>query len=260
MRGLSFDTNVLSLLPSDGAAVPAFRRFLATFGSLDQLYIVFTAPPSESIGDYDDRIERWIVALREAPEIVRVDAGLVDTSRDLSWLADHQLLLFPDSALKQSLARLRPAGMLDAIESRRQLLEVPSQEVTRLVREDPLGLFDVLRDQLGGAPAGLNILVGRRGYVTKDDRRRLVIAQPRRPPFDSKFSHALFARLATIQNGVSASERVDQLNEQKKPQLEIDITGGHRIGIETEAMIRRESISNTVGSLALILPLLYIVF
>src|SRR3954452_10117680 len=93
IRRLAFDTDVLSLLPRDGRVIPAFRTFLATFGSLDQLYIVFSAPAGQSIADYDDDIEAWITALRQSPEIARVDSGTVDTPRDFSWLADHQLLL-----------------------------------------------------------------------------------------------------------------------------------------------------------------------
>ena len=36
--------------------------------------------------------------------------------------------------------------------------------------------------------------------------------------------------------------------------------GGHLIAIDTEAVVKRESIWNSVGSLLLILPLLYVVF
>ncbi len=44
------------------------------------------------------------------------------------------------------------------------------------------------------------------------------------------------------------------------PPLDVEFAGGHRIAVETEAVVRRESILNTVGSLALILPLLFLVF
>ena len=92
-RGLTFDTDVLSLLPRDGRVIPAFRTFVEHFGSLDELYVVFTAPEGHAIADYDDEIEAWVDALRAAPEITRVDTGIVDRSRDLGWLADRQLLL-----------------------------------------------------------------------------------------------------------------------------------------------------------------------
>ena len=105
IQRLRFDTDVLSLLPRDGRAIPAFRSFLASFGSLDQLYIVFSAPAGQSISDYDEQIDAWIDALRKAPEVTRVDSGTVDTSQDIGWLADRQLLLFRDDALEKALKR-----------------------------------------------------------------------------------------------------------------------------------------------------------
>ncbi len=260
IRRLTFDTDVLSLLPRDGRAIPAFRSFLAGFGSLDQLYIVFSAPAGRSIADYEEEIDAWIDALRKTPEIARVDSGTVDTSHDIGWLADRQLLLFHEDALAKALERFGGDGMRRAVADRRALLAVPSPEIAQLVRQDPLGLFDLMREQLGGSHAGLNIGMTEGGYVTKDGRRRLVIAQPTRPPYDAGFSRSLFSRLEIVRASVSARPADVDPADDKRPPLEVELAGGHRIAIETEALVRRESISNTVGSLALILPLLFVVF
>src|SRR5262245_9289087 len=83
VRRLSFDTDVLSLLPRTGRVIPAFRTFIDRFGGMDDLYIVFTAPQGQSIADYDTEIEAWIARLRGTPAIARVDTGLVDPTRDL---------------------------------------------------------------------------------------------------------------------------------------------------------------------------------
>ena len=87
--------------------------------------------------------------------------------------------------------------------------------------------------------------------MTPDGSSRLIIAHPNRPPYDADFSRALDARL----RGIAA-----QQNETSQPPLSVEFAGGHRIAVETEAFIRRESIMNTVGALALILPLLYLLF
>src|SRR5213596_1594804 len=118
---LSFDTDVLSLLPKDGRVIPAFRKFLARFGSLDQLYVMFSAPEGQSIADYGDQIDAWVAALRAAPEIARVDAGVVDQTRDFGWLADRQLLLLGDGPLDEAFRRLRPGGLQAAVAARREL-------------------------------------------------------------------------------------------------------------------------------------------
>ena len=261
VRRLTFDSDVLALLPQNGRVIPAFRDYLARVGSLDQLYVVFTAPDDHTIGDYEDEIDAWIEALRAAPEIERVDTGTVDRTRNFEWLADRRLLLLRGPALDDALFRLQPDGMAKAVANSRQLLSVPSSDVTELVRYDPLGLLALVRESLGGAQQGLNIGVTSGGYISRDSQSRLIIARPTRPPFDAAFSRALDGRLTAIAAEVASAraENVDPDDEQLPP-LAVDFAGGHRVAVETEAAVRRESIWNTVGSLALILPLLFLVY
>lgn len=258
---LSFDADVISLLPRQGAAIPAFRDYLHRFGSLDQLYVVFTAPDGHAIADYHDEVEAWAEQLRAAPEIARVDAGLLDRSRDWQYVADRELLLLPAPLLEQALQRFAPEGLRMALDASRQLLAVPSPEIAAAVQQDPLALLPLLADSLGGANAGFN-LGATAGYVTPDGTRRLVMARPAQPPYDTEFSHALLARLDTIAASRRAAAESDAGLDQDdvKPPLEVAFAGGHRIAVETEALVRQESIWNSVGSLALILPLLFIVF
>jgi uncharacterized protein len=253
---LRFDTDVLHLLPQSGTAVPAFERFLTRFGTLDQLFIVYTAPSGYQIADYAQSVDRAVDALRRAPEVRRVDAGTIDPARDWSYLADRQLLLLQGKRLDDALARLGTASMVRAIEDRRALLAVPSPAVQALVSQDPLGLFDLMRDELGAITPGLLPRPGDEGYVTADGRSRLVIVQPTRPPYDTAFSRQLFQRLGEVQKQpVPRDDAFDEL-----PALGVAYAGGHRIAIETEALVRRESITNGLGSLALILPVLFLVF
>ncbi len=259
IRRLSFDTNVLSLLPRDGRVIPAFRTFVERFGSFDDLYVVFTAPEGSAIADYDAEVERWIDHLRAIPELSRVDTGLADRSRDLRWLADRQLLLLGEQALDRALRRLGGDGMGEAIASRRELLALPSPEIADMVRQDPLGLYDLLREQLGGAQAGANLGGTEGGYVTPDSRSRLVIARPTHPPYDTDFSRALMAALDRGRAETLTPGAASRAEEPPLP-LHVEFAGGHRIASETEAVVKRESILNTIGALALILPLLFIVF
>jgi hypothetical protein len=112
----------LSLLPRDSRVIRSFRTFLARFGSLDQLYVVFTAPEGHAISEYADEIAVWADRLRAAPEIARVDAGVVDRTRNFGWLADHQLLVLHGRLLDEALRRLSPDGMPTAVAARRDLL------------------------------------------------------------------------------------------------------------------------------------------
>jgi len=262
MRGLSFDTDILSLLPRDGRAAPAFRSFVASFGGVDDVYVVLTAPAGHEISEYEDDVDAWRNGLKAMPEIVRVDTGLVDESRDLSWLADRRLLLLADDKLDRAIARFSGDGLVDAVRARREMLAVPSPAIASLVRHDPLGLYDLLREQLGGTQAGINLGVTEGGYVASDLRSRLLIAKPSQPPFDAEFSRALMTRLDALRDEMSQRAGPGQVagSEEARQPLQVQFAGGHRIALETESVIRRESILNTVGSLALILPLLFLVF
>lgn len=262
IRRLSFDSNILSLLPSEGRIFESFTTFVSRFGTLDQLYVVFTAPDGHTIAEYRDDVEAWVEALRAAPEIERVDAGVPDRSRDLSWLGDRQFLLFSGPALDDALRRFTPEGVRKNVIASRELLAVPSSDVAAIVRQDPLGLFDLLRATLGGPQTGLSIGAGTEGYVTANRRGRLVIARPNRPPFDLAFSHALDRRLQGIRESMAATAAAspDAGDDPPPPPMQVEVAGGHRIAVETESIVRRESILNSAGSLALILPLLFLVF
>ena len=136
---LTFDTDVLSLLPRTGQVIPAFRTFVEHFGSLDELYVVFTAPEGHAISDYRDDVEDWIARLRTTEQIARVDAGLADPSRKLDWLADRQLLLLRTETLHSA---LRPFSRRRDAHGRCQPARAPRAAIAvdrRVVRQDPLG-------------------------------------------------------------------------------------------------------------------------
>ena len=258
LRQITFDANVLRLLPARGEAVPAFRTFLDRFGTLDDLYVVFTAPGDHTIDEYADEIDAWVGRLRQLPELTRVDSGVPDGTRDWRWLLDRELLLFDHATLDEAIRRLNPADPKPAalqLNKARELLTVPSPEIVAMVQQDPLGLHDLLRQQLGGQGAAA-FGVSTEGYVSGDSKQRLLIARPSQPPYDTDFSHRLFDRL----NSIPRSSQAIADSDEPLPPLEVQFAGGHRIAIEAEAVVKRESIVNGVGSLALILPMLFLVF
>ena len=258
LRHITFDANVLRLLPARGEAVPAFRTFLEQFGTLDDLYVVLEAPEGHAITEYDDHVEMWVNALRGVPELTRVDSGRGDGGRDWSWLLERELLLLNDRALGDALARLKPDAMPAALASTRELLAIPSPEIAAMVRDDPLGFHDLLRRQFAGAPSPLPIGAAGDGYLSADGRRRLLIARPTQSPYDTEFSHQLFDRLQSLPRTLAALPAIEDADA--LPPLNVTFAGGHRIAIEAEEVVKRESIVNGIGSLALILPMLFIVF
>jgi hypothetical protein len=240
------DSNVLHLLPQQGPAVQAFQQYLESFGSLDRLYLVFEAPAPQEIGDYDTEIDAYVLSLRALPEIASVDAGVADASRDWTYLLDRQLLLLDPSQLDAALARFRPPALDEALAASRQRLTMPAPELRALVQQDPLGLLADLRDRLASERLPFSLDPTQAGYVSSDGRSRLVIARPVRPPYDSAFAQQLNAR-------------VDALAGVLPPDVRVRAAGGYRVSAETETVIRRESIRNSVSSFVAITTLIVLV-
>jgi predicted exporter len=171
-------------------------------------------------------------------------------------LSDRVLLLVTPGQ-PELLERFQPARLAAQVASTRELLSLPSPEMADLVRSDPLGLLLSLRDRLAGAAAGMKLDAASGAYVSTDGRSRLLLARPKRPPFDTAFGRALFARLDTIERDLV---RAHAASGEDTPLPRIRFAGGHAIALEMEGLMRGESIWNAIGALVVILPLLYFAF
>src|SRR5690606_8596971 len=114
------------------------------------------------------------------------------------------------------------------------LLAVPSRDVRELVRQDPVGFFALLRDALGASAPAIAADPTAAGIQSADGRRRLIIARPRRPPFDTTFSHALDDRLRRLQADLRGRTGPADEDGNPLPPLGVEFAGGHRIAVETE--------------------------
>ena len=195
---ISFDANILRLLPQRSPSVRAFQLFLQDFGSLDHLYIVLDSPGA--IGDHGALVDAYIDGLRDVPEIESVDTQLFEPGRDWSYLSDRELYLLGADGAGAALARFRSPRLDGEIVHARDLLSMPSADVKTLVRQDPLGLLAMLRDRLSREKGFVSFDPAQDGYVSQDGRSRLVIVKPKGPPFDTDFCKALFGRLSAVES------------------------------------------------------------
>jgi predicted exporter len=259
---LSFDANILRLLPRNAPASRSFALYLQQFGTVDHVYILFEVPRGQDIADHEAFIDGYVERLRRAPDIASVDAELFDDLKDWNYLFDRALLLLGKDEAEAALARLTPSGMAAQLTRSRSLLAMSSPQVKAYVQQDPLGVLALLRDKIGRSQALVEFDPGRRGYVSRDGRSRLVLAKPIRPPFDTDFCKRLFARLSDIEASARAAAGDDR--EEDDPQGARDVTvqvaGGYRIALDAERVIRREMVVNTASSLVVLLLLVVVVF
>ena len=120
---VSFDANILRLLPQRAQSVRDFQAFLQNFGSLDHLYVVFDT--SGAIGDHGELVDRYVEALRGAPEIESVDAQLFEPGKDWSYLSDRELYLLGADGAAAALTRFRSPQLDRELAHARDLLSMP---------------------------------------------------------------------------------------------------------------------------------------
>ena len=73
--------------------MPAFRTLLERFGTLDDLYVVFSAPDGHTVDEYEGEIDAWVDGASAAPELTSCrQRAASTTSRDWGWLADARAL------------------------------------------------------------------------------------------------------------------------------------------------------------------------
>lgn len=265
---LSFETNILQLLPQNGPAIGAFEKYLQHFGTLDHIYVLLETPKGR-IADEEEFVEAYVRRLRALPEISSVDAALFDEVKDWGYLFDRELLLLGPGEAEAALRGLRPDAIAAELARTRGMLAMGSPDVKAYVQQDPLGLLRRLRERMGRGRALVSFDPSQTGYVSSDGRSRLVIAKPTRPPFDTDFSKRLFAQLARVEaqarrDAATRDREADGL-EPAEPapageQVRVQVAGGYRVALEAERQIRRESIVNSVSSLAGLLFLVFVVF
>jgi predicted exporter len=255
---ISFDANVLKLLPRKGPAASSFGAYLEYFGTVDHIYVLFEVPPGGEISDRETFVDRYVERLRKAPEIAAVDAELFDDVKDWNYLFDRELLLLGTDAARVALARFAPPAMAGELAKTRGLLAMSSPEVKAYVQKDPLGLVGLLRDRLGRGRSLIESDPTQKGYVSRDGRSRLVMAKPVRPPFDIAFCKRLFARLANVEAAARTAAAADEGDP--PTDVTVRVAGGYRIALEAERVIRSELIFNSIFSLVGLLLLVFIVF
>ncbi|MES1254298.1 MAG: MMPL family transporter, partial [Acidobacteriota bacterium] len=250
---VAFDANILRLLPQRAPAVRSFQTFLRTFGSLDHLYIVFES--ADAVAEHEDLVDAYVAALRRSPQVESVDAELLEPGKDWTYLSDRSLLLLGPDGAAEALARVRPPRVDAELAHARDLLSTPSKQVTELVQQDPLGWLTALRDRMDREKGLIAFDPLAKGYISADGHSRLVIVKPAGAPFDIDFCKTLFQTLAAVEREARAASQ-----DTGGVPVQIQAAGAYRVSLESEQLIRRDAIINSVGSLVLLLVFVLVLF
>ncbi len=191
---LHFDTDMLRLLPRKDPAISAYVDALEQFGTGSLLLVAVKIPEGAVLDPYLSYADTLAGELAKAPEIRRVEFKLGNPEELLATFFPKAVLFLDEGGRKALEAKLSDAAIADrAVELRRRLGTPQGAAMKELFRLDPLGLADVFLGRMESSRGALNVDWTSGYYLSKDHRLLLLLAEPKNPPQDVKFSQAMVA-------------------------------------------------------------------
>jgi len=191
---LRFDTDMLRLLPRKDPAIAAYVDALQQFGTGSLLLIAVKIPEGAVLDPYLSYADALGAEVGKAPEIQRVEFKLGNPEELLTTFFPKAVLFLDDAGRRGLEAKLSDAAIAErAVELRRRLGTPQGAAMKELFRLDPLGLADVFLGRMESSRGALNVDWTSGYYLSKDHRLLLLLAEPKRPPQDVKFSQGMVA-------------------------------------------------------------------
>jgi uncharacterized protein len=257
---LSFDTDVLNLLPRRDPAIHSYIDMLQDFGSNTYLMVVVRLPPGAVPEPYESLADDLAAHLAKLPEIKSVQSRLGNPEELLAAFFPKSVLFLDAAGERQLEARLSEAGISRrAGELRRQLTTPQALSIKELVKLDPLGLSDIFLEHINGSRGTLQVDWASGYYLSRDHRLLLLLAEPRRSPQSIPFDERLTAGAQRIvDDSLARWETFAGPDGPARPLVEIG--GPYLTTLSDASLIRHDMFVNMATSALAVLALFLFAF
>ncbi|HEX4963839.1 MAG TPA: MMPL family transporter [Thermoanaerobaculia bacterium] len=257
---LTFDTDILNLLPRKNPAVRAYVESLQDFGSSTLLIIAIRIPEGKVAEPYETFADELAARLAKLPELKSVEHKIGDPEELLRTFFPKSVLFLNANGRRQLAARLTDDGIRQRVsELRRQLSTPQGLAVKQLAKLDPLGLAPVFLGRVESSRGTLQVDWTSGYYLSRDHRMLLLLAEPTQPPQSLKFNE----RLVTGIRGVIAGTLADWnkiAGADAPPRPRVDIGGPHLTALSDSSLIRFDMMVNIFTSALGVLVLFLFAF
>lgn len=243
MLRLSFNTDMLSLLPREDPVVRTYVETLEDFGSSTFLLVAIRIPEGAVVDPYETLADRLAARMRALPELEFVQHRVGDPQELLQTFYPKALLFLDEAGRRELEARLSDAGIRRNVsEIRRQISTPQGLAVKEILRIDPLGLGDIFLGSLQSSRSALRIDWTRGYYLAADHSLLVILAEPVGPPQDIDFAQRLAANVDRIVEEETGTWEEIAGPDMKVP--EVVLGGPHLTALGDAALIRRDMIWN----------------
>src|SRR3989440_11655275 len=197
---LTFDPDLLNLIPQQNRQVNEFRKVLRDMGTIDYHIVVMTVPPGRDARDYEALIEAVADGYRKNPRIEDITYRIPNPLDFVDVILPKALLFLTPAELNEVAAKLSDAGIRESVARNRALLETPqSFALKQLVQYDPFNLAPIFIRKFQTSGGGFNIDASSGYYMSSDHRLLLMLMKPTRPAQDVPFAKQLLSDAAIIE-------------------------------------------------------------
>jgi predicted RND superfamily exporter protein len=244
---LSFDPDVLNLIPQKNRQVNEFRRVLRDVGTLDYHIIAMQMPAGRDVHDYDTLIDGIAVGYKASDKIEDVSYKIPNPLDFVDLVLPKAMLLLSPEELRQVGGKLSDEGIRESVARNRTLLETPQGSAMKvLVQYDPFNIAPILLHRVQGVGGGFNLDASSGYYLSGDHSMLLILAKPKRPAQDAPFGKALMEEGALIE--ANALKEFQKTAAAGTPLPKIIHTGGYVIATSDADLIKYDVTVNVLGT------------
>jgi predicted RND superfamily exporter protein len=245
---LSFDTDVLNLLPRREPAIRSYVEALRDFGSSTYLLVAIELPERAVVEPYETLADDIAARLAKLPEIKTVQHRIGNPEELLETFFPKSVLFLDDGGRRELTVRLSDAGIARRVsELRRQLATPQGMAVKELAKLDPLGLADIFLRRVESSRGSLKVDWASGYYLSRDHRLLLVLAEPRRPPQDIRFDARLVAQADAVTAAALARWR-DIVGEGGPAPPPVGLSGPYMTTLSDASLIKGDLTVNIASS------------
>lgn len=256
---LTFDPDLLNLIPQKNKQVNDFRKVLKDMGTIDYHIVVLEMPPGRDVHEYDTLIDGIAEGYRKSPKIEDVSYRLPNPLDFVDVILPRALLFLDPDELNDVAEKLSDAGIRESVARSKALLQTPqSFALKQLVQYDPFNLAPIFIRKFQAAGGGFRIDTSSGYYLSADHSTLIILTKPRKPAQDVPFGKELLAEGDLIE--AAALNDFQKSAGVSVPLPKISHTGGYTIAVSDAELIRGDIILNVLGSFFGVLALFIYAF
>ncbi|HVT57792.1 MAG TPA: MMPL family transporter [Thermoanaerobaculia bacterium] len=245
---LSFDTDMLNLLPRNDPTIRSYLEMLRDFGSSTYVLIAIKLPAGAVPDPYEALADDLAARVARLPEIKSVQHRSGNPEELLTTFFPKAVLFLDPPGQRELAAKLTDAGIRNRVsELRRQLATPQALGVKELAKLDPFGLAGIFLGHLDSSRGTLQVDWASGYYLSRDHRLLLLLVEPVRPPQDIPFDERLTRDVDRAIAG-SLARWTSFAGADGPPPPAVDIGGPYLTALTDATLIRHDMFVNVATS------------